>query len=68
MKFLCILFAMQLLAAVCSAQVKVDGLLCENRVNPLGMDVTRPRFTWQLSSDKRNEMQAAYRIRRKRKC
>lgn len=57
-----ILFALQLLAVVCCAQVKVDNLLCENRTNPLGMDVTVPRFTWQISSDKRNEMQTAYRI------
>ena len=62
MKFPCILFALQLMAAICCAQVKVDALLCENRTNPLGMDVLQPRFNWQISSDKRNEMQAAYRI------
>ncbi|MGZ3945691.1 MAG: family 78 glycoside hydrolase catalytic domain, partial [Mucilaginibacter sp.] len=57
-----LLFALQFLAIVCCAQVKVDNLLCENRSNPLGMDVTVPRFSWQLSSDKRNEMQIAYRV------
>src|ERR1700761_8017745 len=62
MKFCSILFAIQFAAAICCAQVKVDNLLCENRTNPLGMDVTQPRFTWQLSSDKRNVMQSAYRI------
>ncbi len=62
MKFLCSLFVLQIAASLCCAQVKVDGLLCENRTNPLGMDVTQPRFTWQLSSDKRNVMQTAYRI------
>jgi alpha-L-rhamnosidase len=62
MKFLCSLFVLQIVASLCLAQVKVDGLLCENRTNPLGMDVTQPRFTWQLSSDKRNVMQSAYRI------
>jgi alpha-L-rhamnosidase len=62
MKFLCSLFVLQIVASLCFAQVKVDGLLCENRTNPLGMDVTQPRFTWQLSSDKRNVMQSAYRI------
>jgi alpha-L-rhamnosidase len=62
MKRLLLLFAAQFLAAVCCAQVKVDNLLCENRTNPLGMDVTVPRFSWQLVSDKRNEMQTAYRI------
>lgn len=62
MKFLCSLFALQIVASLCFAQVKVDGLLCENRTNPLGMDVTTPRFSWKLVSDKRNEMQTAYRI------
>jgi len=62
MKFLFSLFALQMVAFLCFAQVKVDGLLCENRTNPLGMDVTTPRFSWKLVSDKRNEMQTAYRI------
>src|ERR1700761_9630479 len=62
MKFCSILFAIQFAAAICCAQVKVDNLLCENRTNPLGMDVTQPRFTWQLISDSRNEIQTAYRI------
>ena len=61
MKFLCSLFALQILVSVCYAQVKVDGLLCENRSNPLGIDITNPRFSWKLIADKRNEMQAAYR-------
>src|ERR1700740_1599963 len=62
MKFPVIIIAMQLLATFCSAQVKVDGLLCENRTNPLGMDVTVPRFTWKLVCDKRSEMQTAYQV------
>ena len=62
MKFFSILITVQLVAVVCSALVKVDNLLCENRTNPLGMDVVQPRFSWQLSSAKRNEMQTAYRI------
>jgi len=62
MKRSLLLFAAQFIALVCCAQVKVDNLLCENRTNPLGMDITVPRFSWQLISDKRNEMQAAYRI------
>ncbi|MBS1525478.1 MAG: family 78 glycoside hydrolase catalytic domain [Bacteroidetes bacterium] len=62
MKFCSVLFAAQFMVALCCAQVKVDNLLCENRTNPLGMDVTQPRFNWQLNSDKRNEMQTAYRV------
>jgi alpha-L-rhamnosidase len=44
-------------------QVTVSSLLTENRVNPVGMDVTNPRFSWQLQSDKRNVIQTAYEIK-----
>jgi len=45
-----------------NAQVKVQNLLCEGMVNPIGLDVWQPRFSWQLVSDKRNTMQTAYEI------
>ncbi|MBD0289291.1 MAG: family 78 glycoside hydrolase catalytic domain, partial [Flavisolibacter sp.] len=45
------------------AQVRVTQLLCENRTNPIGLDEKAPRFSWQLSSDRRNMMQTAYEIR-----
>jgi alpha-L-rhamnosidase len=47
----------------CLAQVSVSNLLCENRVDPLGIGVSQPQFTWQLSSDQRNVTQTAYEIR-----
>jgi alpha-L-rhamnosidase len=43
-------------------QVKVTNLLCENLSNPLSIDLTQPRFSWQLVSDKRNVIQTAYEI------
>ena len=45
------------------AQLKVQNLLIENLVNPIGIDVQQPRFSWQLSSPKRNTLQAAYEIK-----
>jgi alpha-L-rhamnosidase len=33
-----------------AAQVRVQHLRCENLTNPLGLDVSRPRFSWQLSA------------------
>src|SRR5688572_23820063 len=40
-------------------------LRCEYLVNPLGIDVPRPRLSWQLSgdADKRGQRQTAYQIR-----
>lgn len=51
------------LTTVINAQVTVQNLLVENLSNPIGMDVTSPRFSWQLISDNRNIMQTAYEIR-----
>ncbi len=45
------------------AQFSVQGLLCENLTNPMGLDVEHPRFTWQLVGDARGETQTAYEIR-----
>jgi len=46
-----------------SSQLTVKNLLCENLTNPIGLDVKQPRFSWQLSSDKRNTMQSGYEIK-----
>lgn len=45
------------------AQLGVQNLLVENRVNPRGVDASVPRFSWQLVSNKRNVLQTAYEIR-----
>lgn len=44
------------------SQLKVQNLLTENKLNPIGLDVTNPRFSWQLLSDRRNVKQTAYEI------
>jgi len=45
-----------------SAQVRVQNLRTENLVNPIGIESSKPRFSWQLASEKRNVMQSAYEI------
>ncbi len=42
--------------------MQVSNLKCEYRVNPVGIDVLRPRLFWQLHSSRRGERQSAYRI------
>lgn len=37
-------------------------LWCEYAVDPLGIDVPEPRFSWILDSSRRSEVQSAYRI------
>ena len=45
-----------------AATLAVKGLRCEYRTNPLGIDVTKPRLSWTLQSDRRGELQTAYQI------
>lgn len=40
----------------------VENLVVEYRRNPLGIDVPRPRLSWQLAGDGSNVMQEAYRL------
>jgi len=45
-----------------NAQIKVQNLRCEMLVNPLGIDIKEPRFSWQIVSDQRNVHQTSYQI------
>ncbi|WP_052881543.1 family 78 glycoside hydrolase catalytic domain [Kiritimatiella glycovorans] len=38
------------------------ALRCEHLENPLGIDVTRPRFIWELQSRQRGQKQTAFRV------
>ncbi len=61
-KFLFFLFSLQLLLINAFAQTTVSHLLTENKPNPIGVDITLPRFSWQLANEKRNTVQTAYAI------
>jgi alpha-L-rhamnosidase len=45
-----------------SGGVAVRQLRCEYRVNPLGIDVVKPRLSWIIESGRRGQMQSAYQI------
>jgi alpha-L-rhamnosidase len=63
MKKLFFLFIIFLFNFSSFSQVQLKNLLCEHLVNPIGIDVIKPRFSWQLSSGNRNVMQTAYELR-----
>jgi alpha-L-rhamnosidase len=44
------------------AQVTITNLRCEMLKNPLGIDGTQPRFSWQLESSQRNILQTSFEI------
>src|SRR4028119_1215661 len=57
------LFALLIMVALTSeSQTKVGQLLCENKVDPVGIDMIKPSLSWQLTSGGRNIMQTAYEI------
>ena len=62
-KVLPFLVLVMFISGICSGQIIVKNLRCENRINPLGIDILNPRFSWQLVSDHRNIQQTAYEIR-----
>lgn len=55
-------FAAALLAGAASA-VTVGDLRCEQRTEPLGIDVTSPRLSWRLLCDERGCRQTGYELR-----
>jgi alpha-L-rhamnosidase len=61
------LFLMILLLSTISlflnAKTGVVKPVCEYRTNPIGIDVKKPRFSWQLLCDRQSAMQTAYEIR-----
>ncbi len=58
-KFLIALLSIGLFS---NAQINVINLRCEMLNNPLGIDATQPRFSWQLQSTLRNVQQQSYQI------
>lgn len=44
------------------ARLEVHGLRTEYLTDPLGIDVLRPRFSWQLTTTARNTLQTAYQV------
>ena len=49
-------------SGIIAGGVAVKELRCEYRVNPLGIDVVKPRLSWIMESNQRGQMQRAYQI------
>ncbi|CAM3320948.1 glycoside hydrolase family 78 protein [Zobellia roscoffensis] len=44
-------------------KVQIHQLVTEYKTNPIGIDVLKPRLSWQLDSNKKNVSQTGYEIR-----
>ena len=42
--------------------IKIVNLRCENRINPIGIDILNPHMSWNLESNLRNKKQSGYQI------
>lgn len=49
-------------SGIITGDVAVKELRCEYRINPLGMDVVKPRLSWIMESNQRGQKQRAYQI------
>jgi alpha-L-rhamnosidase len=58
-----LMFLALFMGGTCAAQIKVQNLQTENLHDPISIDATTPRFSWQITSDKHNVMQTAYEIK-----
>src|SRR5450759_312324 len=58
---LCLLTSM-FISCNSSRKINVSDLKCEYIENPLGMDIRQPRFSWNISGNRRGIYQSAYRI------
>ena len=56
------MIAMTGFASVSNGKAVTRDLRCEYKVNPLGIDVLKPRLSWVIQSDDRNQKQVAYQI------
>jgi len=59
----CLAIALLVCSLPSFCQLTLRHLQTENLANPLCIDSKSPRFSWQLQSPDRNEMQTAYEIR-----
>lgn len=48
---------------VLAQDLSLKDLTCEHKINPMGVDLQNPRFSWKINSPGFNVMQTAYSIR-----
>ena len=55
-------FGILVLNAPFTHAATMENLRCEARVNPAGIDVTKPRLSWVIQSARRGAAQSAYQV------
>jgi alpha-L-rhamnosidase len=60
---LCLLILLQKCDFLLTQPLTFKKLLCEYADEPIGLDVTNPRFSWVIEATQRGQKQVAYRIK-----
>ncbi len=63
MRYIQLAMLLLITQTITAQHLSVTDLSTEHKINPLGVDVLQPRFSWKLKGTGRNIMQAAYSIR-----
>jgi|WetSurMetagenome_2_1015567.scaffolds.fasta_scaffold01962_2 alpha-L-rhamnosidase len=58
-----LLFLVCLSAGVYAQDLSVTNLTCEHKINPVGIDIIQPRFSWKIVGTGNNILQNAYSVR-----
>lgn len=62
-KVLLVLLALCTLSAFSAEKTTVKNLICEYHTNPIGIDVQKPRLSWQIETTTQNVLQTAYELK-----
>ena len=64
LRLILIVIAISMMGCEFKSKVSLADLKCEYRVNPLGIDNTKPRFSWKLVEEKqsRGQRQKAFQV------
>src|ERR1035437_5665623 len=61
--FFVMFFLLNSMNTFCSVKTEVKELICEYHTNPIGIDIQKPRLSWQMTSTEDNLLQTAYEIK-----
>ncbi len=62
-RLLVVVLALCTISAYAADKTTVKNLICEYHTNPIGIDVQKPRLSWQIESTAQNVVQTAYEIK-----
>ena len=62
-KMFVILMVVSTMNSFSAAKPEVSNLVCEYHSNPIGLDIQKPRLSWQILSAEDNVLQTAYEIK-----